>query len=61
MSQKVCSILGEDSPTLAGIDGGVDVLDDDDITMTVDNEPVKPTRGRKSRYAYIVLGTFIAW
>ena len=45
LSQKVCSIIGEDSPTLAGIEGGVDVDDEDDLAM--ENEfPVSSKKPR---------------
>ena len=45
VSQKVCDILGEDSSTLAGIEGGIDVDEEEDIV-----QDEVPTLWKRPRY-----------
>lgn len=38
ISQKVCDILGEDSPTISGIEGGLDIDEIDHISVSNENK-----------------------
>lgn len=68
ISQKVCDILGEDSLTISGIEGGLEIDEIDHISVSNENkrryeslpdsedEEDIPPVSKRQRYALVLLG-----
>ncbi|CAG2218327.1 unnamed protein product [Mytilus edulis] len=68
ISQKVCDILWEDSPTISGIEGGLDIDEIDHISVSNENkrryeslpdsedEEDTPPVSKRQRYALVLVG-----